>query len=86
LSVHAVLGIMTVCPEFSRAEFELDAQPLPIARSHLSLRRAIRKSLLDHLHHLAKLVTDHAKEKNHAQFVDRGALETADADEVRNPP
>src|SRR6266568_4577433 len=73
---------MPVCPESSRQELELDPHALPISRSNLSLRLTVRKSGLEDLDHVAKLATDHAEEKNHALFVDRRVLQTAEVNEI----
>src|SRR5437870_4857258 len=67
----ALVGVMTVCPERSRPELELDPQTLPNPRSDLPLRLAVGKTLPHDLDHVAKLATHHAKEKNHALFIDR---------------
>src|SRR5207245_3808991 len=78
----AVLEVMSVFTECSRAEFEFDAHTLPNSRPDLSLRLAVWKARPDRLHDIAKLATNHAKEKNHGQFGYRGMLGTSEINEA----
>src|SRR6266851_7098361 len=73
---------MTMCSESSRLELELDPHALPHSRSNLPLRLTVRKSGPENLDHVAELATDHAEEKNHALFVDRSMLQTAEMNEI----
>ena len=68
--------------EVSAFVFEFDAYTLPLARTDLTLRFAVRESNLDHLDQVAQLVGDHSKEEYYPVLVDRCVAEATEINRV----
>ena len=55
--------------KISTLKFELNTYPLPLARSNLPFRFAIRETGLNGFDQIAKLFRHHAEKENHSVFI-----------------